>query len=203
MALRHAALAALLDGEYSGYQLAKIFDVGVSNFWYAAPQQIYAELARLEEDGLIRGRHVIQHGRPNKRVFTVTDAGIGELRRFAATAARPLFIRDDLAVKVQAIDLLDPAPVITQLEERAAEAAAKLARFEKALGRLRGDLDEESFLRSGERVGPYLTYLAGCRLERETHGWCLATARLLRERAARQPTGEERTDAIRPVRRAR
>ncbi|MFD0475577.1 hypothetical protein ACFQ0B_50665 [Nonomuraea thailandensis] len=37
MALRHAVLAALLDGEYSGYQLTKIFDVGVSNFWYAAP----------------------------------------------------------------------------------------------------------------------------------------------------------------------
>ncbi|MEV6651720.1 hypothetical protein [Streptomyces sp. NPDC051219] len=26
MALRHAVLAALLDGEYSGYQLAKAFD---------------------------------------------------------------------------------------------------------------------------------------------------------------------------------
>ncbi len=191
MALSHAVLAALLDGEYSGYQLAKIFDVGVSNFWYAAPQQLYAELARLEEDGLIRGRQVMQHRRPNKRVFTVTDAGIGELRHFAAAATRPLFIRDDLAVKVQAIDHLDPAPVIAQLEERAAEAAAKLALFEKALRHLRGDLDEESFLRSGERVGPYLTYLGGCRLEQETSSWCLSTARLLRERAARtQAAGE-------------
>jgi hypothetical protein len=33
MALRHAVLAAMLDGGFSGYQLAKIFDVGVSNFW--------------------------------------------------------------------------------------------------------------------------------------------------------------------------
>jgi DNA-binding PadR family transcriptional regulator len=189
MALRHAVLAALLDGEYSGYQLTKIFDVGVSNFWYAAPQQLYAELARLEQDGLIRGRQVIQHGRPDKRVFTVTDAGTGELRRFAAAAARPLLIRDDLAVKVQVIDYLDPAPVIAQLEERAAGAAARLALFEKALGHLRGDLDEESFLRGGERVGPYLTCLAGCRLERETRSWCLSTARLLRERAGRPHAG--------------
>jgi DNA-binding PadR family transcriptional regulator len=159
--------------------------VGVSNFWYAAPQQLYAELARLEKDGLIRGRQVIQHGRPDKRVFTVTEVGTGELRLFAAAAARPLLIRDDLAVKVQAIDHLDPAPVIAQLEERAAGAAARLALFEKALRHLRGDLDEESFLRGGERVGPYLTYLAGCRLERETRSWCLSTARLLRERAGR------------------
>ena len=199
MGLRHAVLAALLDGEYSGYQLAKIFDVGVSNFWYAAPQQLYAELARLEQDGLIQGRQVVQHGRPDKRVFTVTEAGTGELRRFAAAAARPLIIRDDLAVKVQAIDHLDPAPVIGQLEERAAEAAAKLTLFEKALRHLRGDLDEETFLRSGERVGPYLTYLAGCRLERETHDWCLSTARLLRERMARpHPVVRTPTPALVP-----
>src|SRR5260370_9015864 len=101
MALRHAVLAALLDGEYSGYQLAKIFDVGVSNFWYAAPQQLYAELARLEEDGLIRGRQVMQHRRPNKRVFTVTHAGIAELRHFSAAATPPLLIRGHLASQAQ------------------------------------------------------------------------------------------------------
>jgi DNA-binding PadR family transcriptional regulator len=191
MALRHAVLGALLDGEYSGYQLAKIFDVGVSNFWYAAPQQLYAELARLERNGLVRGRQVVQHGRPDKRVFTVTGAGLSELRAFAAAAARPLLIRDDLMVKVQAIDHIDPAPVIAQLEERAAGAAARLALFEHGLRRLRGDLGEEAFLRGGEHVGPYLAYLAGCRLEREMHTWCLSTARLLRERATRPKTGEE------------
>jgi DNA-binding PadR family transcriptional regulator len=191
MALRHAVLAALLDGEYSGYQLAKVFDVGVSNFWYAAPQQLYAELAKLEKSGLIAGRQVIQQGRPDKRVFTVTSAGIGELRAFAAATARPLLIRDDLAVRVQAVDYVDPAPVIAHLEERATGAAVRLALFEQALRRMRGDLDEETFLRGGARVGPYLTCLAGCRLEREMHAWCLSTAGLLRERASRPVSGKE------------
>jgi DNA-binding PadR family transcriptional regulator len=191
MALRHAVLAALLDGEYSGYQLAKIFDVGVSNFWYAAPQQLYAELAKLENDGLIAGRQVTQHGRPDKRVFTVSPAGTAELRAFAAATAKPLAIRDDLAVKVQVIDLVDPVPVIAQLEERAAGAAARLALFEQELWRLRGDQDEESFLLGGDRVGPYLTCLAGCRLEREMHSWCLSTARVLRERANRNTASKE------------
>lgn len=189
MALRHAVLAALLDGEYSGYQLAKIFDVGVSNFWYAAPQQLYSELTKLESDGLISGRQVIQHDRPNKRVFTVTAAGIDELAAFAAATSKPLSIRDDLAVKVQAVDQLDPAPVIAQLEERAADASAKLALFEQTLRRLRGDLDEEAFLRQGHRIGPYLTCLGGCRLEREIRDWSLSTAALLRTRLTRSPEG--------------
>ncbi|GGO71912.1 PadR family transcriptional regulator [Nonomuraea cavernae] len=189
MALRHAVLAALLDGEYSGYQLTKIFDIGVSNFWYAAPQQLYAELTKLEADGLVTGREVVQRGRPNKRVYTVTEAGLGELAAFAATPAKPLLIRDDLAVKVHAVDLLDPAPVIEQLHDRAMEAAAKLEVFEQLLLRLRGELDEETFLRQAEHIGPYLSCLAGCRLERETRAWCLETARTLGERMAR--TGRE------------
>ncbi|MFI7697573.1 PadR family transcriptional regulator [Nonomuraea sp. NPDC049480] len=184
MALRHAVLAALLDGEYSGYQLTKIFDVGVSNFWYAAPQQLYAELTRLETDGLVAGREVVQHGRPNKRVFKVTETGVEELTAFAAAPPKPLLIRDDLAVRVHAVDRLDPAPVIAQLHERAEAAAAKLALFEKMLIRLRGDLDEKTFLREGDRVGPYLSCLAGCRLEREMRDWCLRTARTLSERTA-------------------
>ena len=55
MSLKHAVLAALLDGEYSGYQLAKAFDAGVANFWHALPQQLYAELTKLETEGLVAG----------------------------------------------------------------------------------------------------------------------------------------------------
>ncbi|GII05855.1 PadR family transcriptional regulator [Planobispora takensis] len=191
MALRHAVLAALLDGEFSGYQLTKIFDVGVSDFWYATPQQLYAELAKMETDGLLTGRRVVQRGRPDKRVFTVTGAGLAELAAFAAAPAKPLLIRDDLIVKVHACDLLAPGPLIAQLQERAAEAAAKLELFGKMLLRLRGELEEEEFLRRGERVGPYLTCLGGLRLERQMHEWCLQTARTLSERAVRDGTAQD------------
>ncbi|WP_405655915.1 PadR family transcriptional regulator [Streptomyces sp. RK9] len=194
MALRHAVLAALLDGEFSGYQLAKGFDIGVANFWHALPQQLYAELSRLESDGLVAGREVVQDGRPNKRMFRVTDAGVAELERFAAAPAKPSFIRDDLLVKVQAVDGVDAAPVIAQLRERAAVAEAKAEVLGKLLRRLRGDLDEAEFLLVGQRIGPYLTCRRGLAFERETHEWCLRTAELLerRERARRAPSGSAR-----------
>ncbi|MFC5750557.1 PadR family transcriptional regulator [Actinomadura rugatobispora] len=191
MALRHAVLAALLDGEYSGYQLAKIFDVAVSNFWHAVPQQLYTELSRLESEGLISGRQVIQHDRPNKRVYTVTPAGIEELERFATVPAKPGLIREDLLVMVQAVDHIQVPAVIAQLEERALAAAAKVALFDRTLERLRGDLDEETFLRQGEPIGPYLTCLRGRRFEQENHDWFRSTAQLLRERAAAHAEGSD------------
>ncbi|MFE7755432.1 PadR family transcriptional regulator [Streptomyces sp. NPDC057418] len=182
MALRHAVLAALLDGEYSGYQLAKAFDIGVANFWHALPQQLYTELAKLEREGLVAGRQVIQESRPNKRLFRVTDAGQAELERFAADVSKPSFIRDDLLVKVQAADRIGTASVIEQLQERAAAADAKIELLGELLLRLRGDADEEEFLRTGERIGPYLTCLRGLSFEREHREWCRRIAAVLGER---------------------
>ncbi|MGA5001297.1 PadR family transcriptional regulator [Streptomyces arboris] len=184
MALRHAVLAALLDEELSGYQLAKAFDMGVANFWHAMPQQLYAELAKLEKEGLVAGREVVQDTRPNKRLFRVTDDGLAELERFAAVAAKPSFIRDDLLVKVQAADHLDAAELIVRLTERAEFAEAKAAQFEALLERMRGDRSEGEFLRYGERIGPYLTCRRGRDFERANHDWCQEVIAVLRARSA-------------------
>ncbi|WP_299535586.1 PadR family transcriptional regulator [uncultured Streptomyces sp.] len=184
MALRHAVLAALLDGELSGYRLAKAFDLGVANFWHAQPQQLYAELTRLERDGLIAGREVVQENRPNKRLFRVTAPGLAELERFTSAPAKPSFIRDDLLVQVQAADHLAPGPLIQRLTERAGFARAKVALFEELLRTMRGGRTEEEFLRHGTRVGPYLTCSRGLAFERGNLDWCERTAALLRARAS-------------------
>ncbi|MDP9947553.1 MULTISPECIES: PadR family transcriptional regulator [Streptomyces] len=188
MALRHAVLAALLDEELSGYQLTKAFAAGVANFWHAKPQQVYAELARLERDGLVAGREVVQEGRPDKRLFRVTGKGLGELEGFASTAAKPAFLREDLLVQVQAADRLDAAVLIVRLTERYAFAEAKAALFEERLRRMRGGLDEAEFLLRGARVGPYLTCRRGRDFERANRDWCRDVMEVLR---ARQAAAEE------------
>ncbi|MEU6310034.1 PadR family transcriptional regulator [Streptomyces sp. NPDC047014] len=182
MALRHAVLAALLDGEYSGYELAKSFDIGVGNFWHASPQQLYTELTRLEKEGLVSGRQVVQEARPNKRLFRVTDSGRTALAEFATAAAKPSVIRDDLLVKVQTADRIGAAPVIAQLEERAAAADAKIDLLHRVLRKMRGDLGEEEFLRRGEAIGGYLTGLRGIAFEEGHRDWCRRSAAVLRER---------------------
>ncbi|MFG2908578.1 PadR family transcriptional regulator [Kitasatospora sp. NPDC048286] len=184
MALRHAVLAALLDGETSGYDLAKAFDLGVANFWYAQPQQLYAELTRLEKDGLVTGREVVQENRPTKRLFKVTDAGLAELEAFAAASAKPSFVRDDLMVKVRAADRLDPDVLVEQLAERAEFAQAKVDLFERMLHAMRAGREEREFLREGGRIGPYLTCLRGLAFERGNRDWCREAIAVLRERQA-------------------
>ncbi|MGW2992521.1 PadR family transcriptional regulator, partial [Streptomyces sp. NPDC001193] len=127
---------------------------------------------------------VVQDTRPNKRLFTVTDAGLAELDQFTAAATRPSSIRDDLIVMVQAADHVDTATLVAQLTERAAFARAKVDLFGGLLRTMRGDRSEEEFLRRGERIGPYLTCLRGLAFEQGNRDWCERTIAVLREREA-------------------
>jgi DNA-binding PadR family transcriptional regulator len=174
----------LLEGEASGYELSKRFDVSVANFWTATPQQLYRELERLENDGLIDARVVEQERRPNKRVWRLTEAGDAELYAFTTRPARPAALRDDLLVKLQAIDAGDPAAVRTSLEERLSHARAKLALYDRIRARLLDGRSEEEHLRDAERIGPYLTLMGGRMYEQQNIRWCKRALVALDERRA-------------------
>jgi DNA-binding PadR family transcriptional regulator len=188
MALRHAVLAALLEGEASGYQLSKRFDVSVANFWAATPQQLYRELERLEEEGLLRARLVEQRRRPNKRLFTITAAGRRELHEFTAQPPRPVAIRDDLLVKLQAVDVGDRDAVGEALATRLEHAHAKLALYDRLHEKLLEGRTEDDFLRDAERIGPYLTLMAGRLYEQQNIHWCKAVLDVLTARARSDAT---------------
>jgi len=171
MSLRDAVLAALLEGEASGYDLAKGFDASVANFWMATPQQLYRELDRLADQGLIQARIVHQDRRPNKRMLSLTEAGHEAIRQFTAQPPRPPVIRDELMVKVQAADAGDTPAVRGFIVEQLHWATAKLQRYERLRARLLGGCGEEEYLVQAERVGPYLTLLRGISFEEENIRW--------------------------------
>ncbi|GAA4559499.1 MULTISPECIES: PadR family transcriptional regulator [Streptomyces] len=184
MSLKYAVLAALLEGEASGYELSKVFDVSLANFWASTPQQLYRELERLAQDGLIEARVVRQERRPDKRMFTLTEAGREDLRTFAAAPPRrPTAIRDELLIKIQAMDGADPGATRALVEEREAWARGKLARYRRVRERLLAGRSEEEYLREADRVGPYLTLMGGIGFEEENLRWCERVLTVLKRRA--------------------
>src|SRR5687767_15468317 len=80
--LSYALLGLLSREPLSGYDLAARFKTSIAMFWAARHSQIYPELARLETQGLVSHERVVQEGRPNKKVFSITKAGIEALRRW-------------------------------------------------------------------------------------------------------------------------
>jgi DNA-binding PadR family transcriptional regulator len=177
-------MAALLEGEASGYDLAKGFEASVANFWMATPQQIYRELERMEGEGLVRARVVQQERRPNKRLFSLTEAGLDAMRAYTAEVpSKPTAIRDELLVKVSCVDIGDAEAVRAGVAERVERAGAKLARYRRAQERMLAGRTEEEYLATVERVGPYLTLLGGMTLEQGNIQWGETVLRRLDQRA--------------------
>lgn len=196
MALRNAVMAALLEGEASGYDLAKGFEASVANFWMATPQQLYRELERMESEGLVSARVVQQERRPNKRLFSLTEAGLEVLRDYVGEApAKPPALRDELMVKVQCVDIGDAGDfeaVRASVAERFERATAKLARYRRMQERMLDGRTEDEYLATAERIGPYLTLLGGIALERANVQWSETALKRLEHRAAAlaEPSGD-------------
>jgi DNA-binding PadR family transcriptional regulator len=184
MALRNAILATLLEGEASGYDLSKGFDASVANFWMATPQQLYKELEAMESRGLITARVVEQDRRPNKRLFSLTEAGLAALREFTTQPAKLTAIRDELLVKVQALDAGDPAAVRTAIAGRLELSRTKLARYDRLRARLLAGRTEDEYFDQVDRVGPYLTLMRGRAFEKENIRWAERALSILEKRSA-------------------
>ncbi len=187
MALRHAILAALAYEEPSGYDLSKAFDATVSSYWAATSQQLYRELDRMEAAGLVVARMVEQEKRPNKRLFSLTDAGRVALREFTSRPPRPIAIRDELLVQVEAMELGDSGAIHSHIEEKLAASENKLRRYRKTQAFLLDERSEEEYLVASRSIGPYLTLKRGILFEEENIGWCTFVLQVLSARAEQAP----------------
>lgn len=84
MALEHILLG-LLRQPASGYDLKRIFDDSVGNFWPANLSQIYPTLKRLERNGLLRRRLEPSERGPRRRVYSLTSHGKQALREWLSS----------------------------------------------------------------------------------------------------------------------
>ncbi len=167
MALGDAILVCLTERPMTGYELAKTFDASIGFFWKADHQQIYRELARLRDKGHIRGREVVQSGKPNKLVYTLTPEGKAALRHWAARPSSPSSIKDDMLVRLYALDSIDLDALRADLMARLEYHRDRLARYEHIL-KSRFTVGAASL----GSVGKLLGLRMGVRYERAVAEWC-------------------------------
>ncbi|WP_181276231.1 PadR family transcriptional regulator [Brevibacterium oceani] len=75
MSLRSALLALLRIGPMSGYELQKQFSQSVGHVWHAPDSQIYPELKKMANDGLITAEEQARGSAGMRKLYHVTKAG--------------------------------------------------------------------------------------------------------------------------------
>lgn len=167
MALEHAILVSLTEHAGSGLDLTRRFDRSIGFFWTATHQQIYRVLARMEADGWVRSTAVAQQGRPDKKVYDVTDAGRAELRRWIGEPLVRETHRSDLAVKLRGASYGDLSALLEEVEALRAEHATRLAYYEQLEKRDYPDPDTLT----GPALDQYLVLRGGVLMERFWLTW--------------------------------
>ncbi len=112
MALRYALLGALADFPRTGYELLKHFEQSLAYAWPASHSQIYPELARLRDEGLIEQTGT---GARNSKTYAVTQAGLDEVRRWLRETEPDRRVRSDAALRTFFLWLLEPDEALEQL----------------------------------------------------------------------------------------
>lgn len=165
-------LGMLSLGKCTGYDIKHFVDKTTRHFWAASYGQIYPELRRLDEQGLVRGRPEPTGGRA-RTVFELTDAGRAALKAWLQSRAEPLHeLRDEGMLKLFFSDSGGP-------ELRIENIRAMHDLHTRTLAQLRA---LEPMAGTGPR-GPYLTLQLGIELHQRIVDWCQAAEHRLAEEA--------------------
>jgi DNA-binding PadR family transcriptional regulator len=177
MSLAYAILAALNDRECSGYDLAKYFEESIGYFWSATHQQIYRELALLEDKGWVKSQTIAQEDRPNKKLFALTTLGQAQMAEWIAQPSKLSKHKEEVLVKLFAGNLVSPKVLISELERLRQVHRQQLQTYQ--------EIEREYF--PMPKTLPYaaqcqyLTLRQGISHELNWVGWCDEAIALLKE----------------------
>jgi DNA-binding PadR family transcriptional regulator len=150
MDVRTICLGLLTRGDATGYEIKKQFEGdGFGHFAEASFGSIYPALSRLTEDGLVSVREEAQEKRPDRKVYSITEAGrarflealnrpVQEDRNRSAFAFAMLFShllpRERVAALLESY-IADKEARLEQLNARTADVQTPGESFVNGLGR--------------------------------------------------------------------
>lgn len=173
MSLPHALLTSLIERPSTGYDLARRYDSSINHFWQATHQQIYRELARMEERGWVtvsatKGATspTSQDRSGRRKVYRVLASGRRELARWAAEGGDPPVVRDPLLVRLRADATLGSLDLGDQVRERLAHHEGRLTAYR--------EIDERDFGGTLDRTQRLqkVVLAAGIRYHEAEAAWC-------------------------------
>lgn len=185
MSLKHVLLMVLKKQSATGYGITKWFDGPLGYFWDTSHQRVYRALAKLNEDGWVRFEVVAQQGKPDKKVYEITELGQQALRDWMLKPLPLPRVNEPYLVKLFSADVEYVESLIQEAKQRVADHEALLRDYQAV---------EQSYF-GGEDLTPeqkmmYLTLKRGLIFEESNLRWAreaLATLLEIHEDQKKNP----------------
>jgi DNA-binding PadR family transcriptional regulator len=117
MTIKYAILGFLSWRSYSGYDLKKMFVDSVFIYWSGNNNQIYRTLVQLHQEGLVTSEVEHQESGPSRKIYTVTDKGLSELKEWVLSSPELPQLRNSFLIQLAWADQLEPGELDTLLEK--------------------------------------------------------------------------------------
>jgi DNA-binding PadR family transcriptional regulator len=135
MDIKTLCLGMLSYGDACGYDIKKRFEALFRHFYSAGYGSIYPALAELTAAGLVTCRAVPQDGRPERKVYRITELGRRQFGDALATTQPQHKLRSEFLAMLYFAELMDTARLNDLLDDRLRqlrEAEAHIAAIQQA-----------------------------------------------------------------------
>ncbi|MCM3292685.1 PadR family transcriptional regulator [Paenibacillus sp. MER 180] len=193
MSLKFGILGFLSKWEATGYDLKKEFDDFMSIFWHSHLSQIYPELGRLEQEDYITSRMQPQTGKPDKKIYAITEKGKQELISWLLSPPETPKLKDSFLMQVFFMDNIPAEEVIFQLKAYQKEREQRLAKMKRILHERWESIRERNVMNSRILMSSAVIRRG---LEQEIHyiSWCKDTIELVESCSALWSQDIEKSD---------
>ncbi len=121
--LEVALLGLLSVRPMTGYEIGRHYARALGPWWETPRTQIYPKLRELQSRGLIDQEHVVQEGRPNKRLYSIGPSGTAALTGWLTGPIRRTDMRHHMMMRLFLGNQLPTEVMCELLEKYRAETA--------------------------------------------------------------------------------
>jgi len=195
---RYAILGILSTQPMSGYDIKKVFERSVGSFWNESYGQIYPLLRALLGEGLVTNSVERQAGKPDRHIYSLTEKGRDELRRWLTEPVKDQVGRVEIALKLffgNHVSIDDNLRQIERYREMRSQELSALRATRERLGVEQADNPGLPFILATVSYGEHVN--------QALIDWCHETQLLLKgleatERRGKDEAPGQRRQAPRP-----
>jgi DNA-binding PadR family transcriptional regulator len=116
MSLKNAILGLLSAKPQTGYDIKTNFDHSIGFVWNSDQTQIYKTLSEMIQENLVSLTVVHQDGKPSKKVYEITDAGMEQLKHWLLKPLKQKNQRNHELLQFFFLGHLSNEEILTNLE---------------------------------------------------------------------------------------
>jgi PadR family transcriptional regulator, regulatory protein AphA len=137
-----AILGLLAEEARSGYDIKNLVEERLSHFWSESFGHLYPMLRRLHERGLLAQRVERQEGRPDRKVYSITDAGREALEAWFAEPPSPQRPRNEVLLRIFLGRHTSPDHLVRDIRAQREGFASTLAQLRSVKVRLESEASD-------------------------------------------------------------